>query len=130
MKKLLYFGCIGQSGHYLWVSEHYSVSNVSALKHHTGITMVNERFLHFMDGAFVPPSGKQGVFRESIVPPFRIIAWSDYTVDSRPGSNSALLGYGYANADEILIDAINHFPSVMQRQTSPLRPEDYFAFNS
>ena len=122
MKKLLYFGCVRSVGHYLWVNEGNSVCNVSALKLHTGITGVTDNFIRGIDGFFTPPNGPQGAYRVARVEPFLIVAWNDLTVDSRPGSNSVLLGIGYASADEILDDAINHFPSVMRRQTTPLHP--------
>lgn len=122
MKKLLYFGCIGDKGHYLWSSEHSHIANRSALKSITGIEGVTDRFLLSIDGTYAPLISTQGAYKESFVPPFRIIAWHDYTVDSRPGSNSALLGIGYDSTDEMLNDAINHFPSVMKRQTIPLHP--------
>lgn len=106
-----------------WAStERGHIANRSALQSITGIEGVTDNFLHAIDGTFTPLISGQGAYKESIVPPFRIVAWHDYTVDSRPGSNSALLGIGYESADEMLNDAINHFPAVMQRQTSPLHP--------
>lgn len=122
MKKLLYFGCIKECGHYLWVSERENVCNCSALKRYSGIDGVTDRFLNGIDGTYVPgTTQEQGVYQESIVPPFRIVAWHDYTVDRRPGSNSAILGIGYDSAVEMLADAVEYFPLVMKRQ-SPPRP--------
>ena len=118
MKKLIYFGCIGAKGRYLWATERDHIANRSALQSITGIKGVTDNFL----GTFTPLISGQGAYKESIVPPFRIVAWNDYTVDTRRGSSSALLGIGYASTDEMLDDAINHFPSVMRRQTSPLYP--------
>jgi hypothetical protein len=120
MKRMLYFGCLVKKGHYLWATESCHIANRSALKSVSAIDDVTDEFLISLDGAFTPLISAQGAYKESLVPPFRIIAWHDYTVDSRPGSNSALLGIGYESTDEMLDDAINHFPSVMKRQTSPL----------
>lgn len=123
MKKMLYFGCIREHGHHLWCNEGNTCANRSALHRHTGIEGVTDNFIRTLDGTYVPLEYIQGRYKECLVPPFRIVAWNDYTVDRRPGSNSVLLGIGYATADEMLDDAINHFPSVMQRQTVPLHRE-------
>jgi len=122
MKKLLYFGCIGEKGHYLWVNEHDRCHNCSTLKALTGIEDVTDQFIHTIDGTFVPVVTDQGAYRVSIVPPFTIVAWHDYTVDQRSGSNSALLGVGFNSPDEIIDEANQQFPSVMKRQPVPLYP--------
>lgn len=121
MKKMFYFGCIGQAGHYFWINEREKVHHYRTFDSRIPIT-----FPMAMDGIFVPgDTNRQGVYKESLVPPCRIIAWHDYTGDSRPGSNSALIGIGYESADEMLADAINHFPTVMKRQTAPLHRINY-----
>jgi len=76
-----------------------------------------------MDGVYVPGhTREQGQYQVSVVPPFCIVAWHDFTVDKRPGSNSALLGIGYgASVEDIFADAAIKFPSVMKRQIVPLK---------
>ena len=121
MKKLLYFGCIRDKGHYLWYSEQNRIANSSALKSITGIEGVTDNFLNSIDGTYTWNTYGQGICKYSLVPPFRIIAWNDFTVDTRPGSNSVLLGIGYESAQEMFAEAMKQFPSVMQRQTIPLQ---------
>jgi len=120
-KKLFYFGCIGAPGHYLHGS-HYGGDPALAAKEMPGI---NSRLLGSLDDVFTPASTKQqGVYQVSAIPPVIIVAWHDYTGDGRPGSNSALIGYGYDDAEQIIEAAHGLFPTVMSRQPklSPLKP--------
>lgn len=122
MKTLLYFGYIKEKGHYLWTRENCVITNRDALERLTGIRGVTDNFLNAIDDVYTPLITAQGAYKEFFVPPFRIVAWHDYTVDTRPGSNSALLGRGYESVIEMLKDAENQFPSVMNRQTAMLFP--------
>ena len=75
-----------------------------------------------IDGEHTPKDTiDQGTAGEVILGNYRIIAWHDYTGDSRPGSNSALVGLGYESRDEMLIAAAVKFPSIMKRQKGPLK---------
>lgn len=113
MKKLLYFGCIRDKGHYLWEREGSYTTNYER----TGIPGINPSLLKHIDGIFCPGNTReQGRCNECIVPPVRIISWWDYTIDPRPGSNSNLIGYGYQTAEQMFEDARKLFPSVMARQ--------------
>lgn len=116
-RQLYYFGCLGNKGHFLWDRER-SANVEGVLKTMPGI---NPNVLRRIDGTFAPgnPYEPTGLYMESIVPPVRIVAWWDRSVDSRPGSNSALIGYGYDAAEEMLTDAEVLFPSVMGRQPRP-----------
>ena len=116
---LLYFGCIKDKGHYLWYNEHNRVPDISVLKS-LGVEGVSDHFLHCLDETFTWPNEMQGICKESFVPPFRILAWHDRTIDTRGGSNSALIGVGYTTSQEMVAAAKSQYPSVMQRQTSPL----------
>lgn len=123
MKRILYFGCGRDKGHFFWMSEWHSAMNRDALQRATGLDTVTENFLRAFDGTFTPMITAQGAYKLSSVPPFLIVAWHDYTVDTRPGSNSALLAVGYGgSAEEVIQDAPNWFPSVMRRQTVALYP--------
>lgn len=118
MRILYYFGCIRDKGHYLWDSDssQYYADQMAAK-----VPGLNARVLKCMDGTF-PPGGineDEGFYQESIVPPVRIIAWWDRSVDKRHASNSAFIGYGYESAEAILDDAMIKFPSVMKRQPRP-----------
>lgn len=70
-----------------------------------------------IDGRFTPKSTtEQGLYTQTQQQDWLILAWHDYTVDKRLGSNSVLLGQGYASAAELIADARIKFPSVMRRQ--------------
>ena len=108
MKKLIYYGCIGEAGHYFFGPGERSLSR-------------SERPTLFVDGEYTPKEmTKQGSARVVVVDQYIIIAWHDYTGDSRPGSNSVLLAIGYDSDEEVLKDAAEMFPSVMKRQKGPL----------
>jgi hypothetical protein len=117
-KRLLYFGCMGTPGHSLYEDQHTTVHPKYA-----NIPGLNQRVLECIDSTFTPKDMKQGVYNVAVIHPVVILAWWDYTGDSRPGSNSALIGYGYATADEMLDDACKKFPVVMQRQERPVMLE-------
>ena len=107
-KQLYYFGCMNGIGHY-WYPHRP-----------TSLPGVNSKIFNVIDGPFLPGhSTKQGAGQEVIVGPLRILAWHDYTVDSRPGSNSVLVGLGYANAEEMYLAAETKFPTVTKRQPVP-----------
>lgn len=113
-KHLYYFGCIGNVGHYFWTSNAWSSDSRS-----TRIDGVNTKILERLDGAFTPADPTEGIYNDCVIPPLRIVAWHDYSVDKRPGSNSVLVGYGYETAEEMIDDAVVKFPSVMNRQPRP-----------
>lgn len=77
--------------------------------------------LNGIDGLFPPGSTfDQGKYQVSIVPPVMIVAWWDYTVDKRPGSNANLIGYGFNDAEEMIDEAYKLFPRIMNRQPRPV----------
>lgn len=119
---LLYFGCLRETGHYMFYSEHAQMINdPTDLEKKTGIKANLKSIFWGIDGGFVPEGTiKQGDAKESVVPPFRIVAWHDYTIDKRGKSNSAFLGVGYGSAEEMLADAAFMFPSVIKRQPVPV----------
>lgn len=112
-KKLIYFGCIGTIGHHLYGKD------VTG-SHRVNIPNLNPEVIKFIDGTFTPANRTEGIYNESIVPPVRIVAWWDYSVDNRQGSNSVLIGYGYDSAEEMIDAAYQIFPGVMKRQPRPV----------
>ena len=108
MKRLFYFGKIRVPGHY-WFKEG-EVSMPYAEKPAFAIDMEHtpEKDLD------------QGSAREVVLEDCLIVAWHDYTGDSRPNSNSALVGFEYHSREDMLEDAKTMFPSVMARQPGPL----------
>ncbi len=118
MKRLLYFGCMRGKGHFLFDNSIlYSHSIESVARSLPG---VNPSVLKYMDDTYVPYYKPEGLYNLCIVPPLIIIAWNDYSMDSRPGSNSNLIAYGYEMkgnyAEEIIDDAYKIYPLVMNRQ--------------
>lgn len=124
IKALLYFGCIRESGHYLWINESMRIHNWATLRDVAKVTGVTQRFVDCIDGIYMPFDTRQGCYRLSHVPPFKIIGWHDYTIDKRPGSNSNLLAVGMDDVREIIDAALIKFPSVMKRQPCGLFPEE------
>ncbi len=120
-KKLFYYGCVREIGHHLWEDEGYYTSRPES--YCKDLPGVNPSVLNYIDANFTPEGsfGPEGLYNESIVPPLRIVAWNDRSIDSRPGSNSALVGYGYDSGEEMLNDALIKFPSVMNRQKRPIK---------
>jgi hypothetical protein len=113
-KRLFYFGCIGKVGHYFWETNSWDVDS-----RNIRIEGVNTKIFRFLDGNFTPNDPTEGIYNDCVIPPLRIIAWHDYSVDKRPGSNSVLIGYGYETAEEMIDAAYKKFPSVMNRQPRP-----------
>lgn len=104
-KVLLYFGCDKVPGHYLIGGSESSIFGI------------NREVIRGIDKLFaLGNTREQGHYQVSTVPPVIIVSWWDYTIDSRPGSNSNLIGYGYDNVEDIFKDAKIKFPSVMNRQ--------------
>lgn len=113
---LFYFGCLHQSGHYLFEPPGVSVRG------YTEIKCMSQALRRSLDTAFCPPETWQpGIWLESMVPPWRIVSWWDRSVDSRPGSHSTFIGAGYDSAEELLTAARNLFPQVFARQRVQIR---------
>lgn len=124
MKKLLYFGCgNNQKGHYLMDGDDSHV-NEDRISDSYGI---NRNLLRSIDGRFAPAGPEaQGLYQLSLIATTRaglikIIGWWDRSVDDRGQSNSALIGIGYADAEEMIDDAYLQFPKTMGRQPRPKR---------
>jgi hypothetical protein len=124
MKHLFYFGCIGQAGHGWFLPGERRTHEENFFQH--TFPGLNWRVIKMMDSSYCPGDTEvqaQGVYRESIIPPLRIIAWWDRSgPDTRKGCNSVLFGSGYVDGEEMLDDAARMFPSVMKRQPRP-KPE-------
>lgn len=121
-KKLLYFGCIGHAGHSLFEYDSpggYIRATSANLREY--FPQSNLECLKAIDGTFGPHTREQGKYNDCTIPPLRIVSWWDYTIDSRPGSNSNLIGIGYESAEEMIDDAYKIFPSVMNRQPRPTK---------
>jgi hypothetical protein len=115
-KQLFYFGCrTGFKGHYLHDSDGREMYPQSVK-----IEGFNSSILKVLDGTFTPKDWKESVYKESNVPPAKIVAWWDYSEDTRPGSNMVLIGFGYTTAEEMIDAAYIKFPKTMGRMKRPV----------
>ncbi len=105
-KKLFYFGCYQQKGHFLYGPGGHSIHNYNRVQ----LPGLNTDILTRPDAIFPPQKYLSG-YNESIVPPVRIVSWWDTSLDHRPGSNSTLIGYGYDTGEQMLDDAEINFPN-------------------
>lgn len=116
-KTLFYFGAVRRAGHYLWSCDSNCIREDWASKQIPGL---NRTILQSLDSTFAPGSTReQGLYQVCVVPPVMIIAWWDYTQDGRSGSNSALVGYGFKNAEDMLDEMKLIFPTAYGRQERP-----------
>ncbi len=119
-KRTYYFGCIGEKGHYMFPATRRS-----------DFPGANYKVIQYIGGLYTPGGvAEQGKAQFSMIGPFTIIAWHDYTVDSRPGSNSNIIGFGFTGTkSEIITDMYKdfeiRFPQVIKRQTTPVEVIDY-----
>lgn len=123
MKKLLYFGCgNNQKGHYIFEGDdQHARERVIAAQYG-----INESILTgSIDSRFAPAGDQvQSIYLMHLIATtkvgfVKIVAWWDRSVDSRPGSNSALIGIGYVDAEQMIDDAYLLFPKTMGRQPRP-----------
>jgi hypothetical protein len=124
MKKLLYFGCGNrEKGHYLFENDDSHASD-DRIANAYGI---NKNLIRCLDGTFAPAGPEvQGLYQLSLIATtkvglMKIIGWWDRSVDNRGQSNSALIGIGYIDAEEMIDDAYLQFPKTMGRQPRPKR---------
>jgi hypothetical protein len=91
-----YFGCVGDVGHYMHTPD--LESDWDFLRHNPwGVEI---------DDGFKGLQHKEG---------WTALAMVDYTVDSRPGSNSVFLAEGTYSLNEMIEIAKRDFPSISER---------------
>lgn len=115
-----FFGCIGDSGHYLWspVSRgHDSKTLRSVIPWGDGLDgglcpgAYDRRFPKMPQRDYQP----EGYAAVSYRGGWTALAWWDRSVDSRPGSNAAVLVHELATASELLERARVVWPEVFSR---------------
>ena len=94
--RIYYFGCVGEAGHYMHTPE---------LRHDWDF-MRNNPWARNLDDAFKGLRHKDG---------WTALAMYDYTVDSRPGSNSIFLAEGMFSEEEMSTLALQFFPTIAKR---------------
>lgn len=111
--RILYFGCLGQVGHYVWQSD----SPPEWLDKNEPL----HRVIEAMDGALPPQWGEpvEGEIAFHDILDFTVVAWWDNSIDSRPKSNSAFWVEGEHNPREALRLGLARFPTVAARITYP-----------
>lgn len=112
---ILYFGRIGDAGHYLWHNERQQVRYPQS-------ALIGDLW-PAIDGGFLSVQKEEGLYLRTEKPPWTIIAWPDYSVDTRPGSNSAFLfrGFDDLSNDTLFREAFQIFPNIISRQHKTLR---------
>ncbi len=119
-KKLIYYGFIRGSGRSFHGAKGPD-ANAGAME----FPGINKHVMEIIDGTFAPgTTKKQGLYLVSHVPPVMIVSWWDYSVDKRPRSNSNLIGMGFSNAEEMIDEAMQIFPEIMNRQPRPVALSD------
>lgn len=119
--RVLFFGCHGSKGHYLWTEDrrrHLTArpgeeyGYVGSQGEGTWIPMGWKK----LDGAFPPRPGKQGEASLHHVGDWTVIAWWDYSVDDRGGSNANfLIEQPNLDFDTALALARDRWPEVFAR---------------
>lgn len=94
--KVYYFGCDGQAGHYM----------------HTPDMRTDSAFMRSNPWGYGIDDGFKGLQHKD---GWTALAMTDYTVDSRPGSNSVFLAEGEFDAKQMAELAVLHFPSIVKR---------------
>lgn len=106
--KPLYFGCLGSDGHYVF--------DVNGVKDHKS---EEADFLMKNDGRLAPKNDKShGKTAFYQFEKFSILAMHDYSIDSRPGSNSMFLIPGTNTKEETTRLIKIHFPKIWERINS------------
>lgn len=102
--KCLYFGCIKEAGHYLFAPQdkniygewHRWIAPRDGLLAPTFCREAGKALLHHYDG-------------------FTVLAFWDYSVDKRPGSNSMFIVPGIKSFHTTMQAASKYFPQVCDR---------------
>lgn len=109
--EVFYFGCNNRPGHF-WYRP--------GMEYWRGpLSLAAEK----IDGTFAPKSsGDEGRCTLTHLEGWTILAWWDYSVDIRPGSNSAVVAKGTFDFDEMTALLDERFPTVSLRQRIQLSP--------
>ena len=107
---IYYFGCIGDSGHYLWRNDYNRGLDFDVTPWGTDI-----------DTGLCPPGNQpQGLAALHHKDGWTALAFWDRSVDKRPGSNSVFLANRVVDFDGMMALARANFPAVIARLPFPI----------
>lgn len=115
---ILYFGCLKDSGHYLWSKAHGHLSKVGYRE-----TKDMTPWGNAIDGGIFPDSRRKwesGVVHHVQRGGFTAVYWADYSVDSRPGSHSTFVVPALLTKAELIEGARHLWPEVFHRPRFPV----------
>jgi len=106
--EVLYFGCLGQVGHYLHTKSSRSLRSESTPWGDT------------LDGGVIPERSTYGILYTGKKGGWTAIAAWDNSVDTRPGSHSTFVVAADISTEEILHLAREQWPEVFSRRGFPV----------
>lgn len=108
----LYFGCVGQVGHYL-----YMPGDRGPVQPH-GMESRRLAWASICDGGLMDANREEqveGAATWSHVKGYSIVSFWDRSVDSRFASSSSFLVYGVVSFDQVLDISRKMFPTIFER---------------
>lgn len=105
--KTIYFGCKGETGHYLYIDGKRQLS--------TNIIPWDQ-----VDGVLCPFNRKAGSAKLHHKDGWTALAFWDYSIDKRPGSNSVFFIEGIHGFYHMIQFGKNYFPEIMKRFDFPI----------
>jgi hypothetical protein len=114
-EEIYYFGCVDQVGHGLHRKFQGHIVSVQG-----GVQPdFEQRFGQngrMLDRTFCSPTNwGTYTYMESVVGPWYIVSWCDFSVDKRPGSHSTFVGRTGSH-DKLMERARAEFPEIFKRQ--------------
>lgn len=114
--RVYFFGCIGRPGHGMFGTTEGRSDATSMTYEGLSVKLGPTR----LDGGYCPTNRKQGSAKLTHANDYTVLAWHDYTGDSRPGSNSALIAEGRHTFEKMTALLGQAFADVHARQPVPL----------
>ena len=110
--KMLYCGCHGDSGHYVWRENGERVRWGLADKEQPWGKAIDGGIQPLARGGYHVPNG---VARYTQEHGWSALSWWDNSIDTRPGSHSTFVIEGVHSAEFVLVSARIRFPWVFER---------------
>ena len=110
---VMYFGCLRQSGHYLWHPTKGCVTRLDKA----------QPWGHRIDGGITKDSKERenlGVVQSAKLNGWTLVTWADRSVDSRHGSHSTFIVEADVTPDRLIEMAREQWPQVFSRPGFPL----------